>query len=448
MLKKNNRMNSTQESHTDEINNLLNKIDKYSLQVTNLQAELESERKRRTRLEHRLETIAKNKLRQTRQQTRIMRQQEEVVRDLSCELDQVSKKLKKSVKATFSWEDKAKELEQDLEKKHREILEITKDLENTNEIIKQQKKELEDAQTIVELYEQLKVQSRTEEVRLGRERKNFYNQAKQIYKSYREIQNDISRSEVKLKEKLSKSSVFPLKMWEDEKKEKKMKEEKESEDEERQKDNKKREKILNKRVNVFKTENAFLKKKIIGLLNQFCAELDQDQSQISDIELSFYQKSLKHTRKKSRSFLPINKRRASINKLILKKKNNENENSLFKINTLKLSEMNFKNFNENKKKKFCNNQNKNNESNVVKSSRHIFKSKKDFQDLKEKEYEDCHQSIKSDLVSSKQMKISCIESSSVIGGQTFHVLTQQNIRKISKNSENDNKNQHFISKIL
>ena len=422
-------MNSTEQSHTDEITNLLSQIDKFNKEATNLRAELESERKTRLRLEHRLETIAQNKLRQTRQQTRIMRQQDEVVRDLSCELDQVTQQLKLSKSAKFSWKDKVKELETKLEESQADTRKVRKELKKARETLKRQKTELEDAQTIVELYEQLKVQSRTEEVRLGRERKSFLDTAQQIYKSYRNVQAEMTKSEAKMKEKLSKSAVFPVKKEEISKREEG-----------------KREKVLEKRVNVFKTENAFLKKKVIGLLNQFCAEIAHDQSQVSDIELSFYQKSVKNPKKKSSSILPLNARRTSINKLISSRKNNENENSIFKINTLKLPEINFKNLKE--KNFFPINKNNLKELNQVKSSRYVFKSKKDLDYSKEQQFEDCHQSIKSDLVSSRQMKISCIESSSVIGGKTFHVITPKNLRKISKNSDNEKQKNHYISKKL
>ena len=114
-------MNSPEQSHTDEINLLLEQIDKYSLELSNLKAELESEKKVRARLELRLEMMERNKLQQTRQQTRIMRRQEETVRDLSCELDSMSQKLKRSERKGFSWEDKARDFTGQLEAKDRHI---------------------------------------------------------------------------------------------------------------------------------------------------------------------------------------------------------------------------------------------------------------------------------------------------------------------------------------
>jgi chromosome segregation ATPase len=420
-------MNSPKKSHTDEINLLLTKIDEYESEITTLKTELESEKKIRNRLESRLEMIEKNKLLQTKQQTRIMREQEKAVRDLSCELDHVSKKLKKSVKKTFSWEDKVEVLKTKLQNKEQEYIDLENELKRTKTKMKKQEEELRDAQTIVELYEQLKLQSRTEEMRLHQERKSVYNRAKEIYKSYRDIQNEISRSEIKLKENLSKSAVLPLNL------DKEIVETKREGKKEIHLD--KKAKIIEKKLNIFKTENAFLKKKIINLLNQYCAELVQNSSHISDVELSVYQKSLRNVEKKSSSVLPINSRKKSISRLMNSRKNNNTENSLFKINTLKLPKIKIKN--EKKSENKINIEN----SFHVNSKLKFYESRKKSDDLAEKDKRG--NSIKSDLVKSNQFKISCIESSSVIGGQTFHVVTQKNLRKISKTSEHDNK--QFIS---
>jgi hypothetical protein len=420
-------MNSPEKSHTDEINLLLAKIDEYSIEVTNLKTELESEKKVRSRLERRLEMIEQNKLLQTKQQTRIMREQEKTVRDLSCELDHVSKKLKSTVQAKFSWEDKVEELKTKLQNKHQEFIELKEELNRTNIKLKKQEEELRDAQTIVELYEQLKLQSRTEEHRINQERKSIYNRAKEIYKSYRNIHNEISKSQIKLKENLSKSAVLPFNQQK-EIMETKMSEKKEI-------DQEKRLKTIDKRINIFKTENAFLKKKIINLLNQFCAEIVQNQSQVSDVELSMYQKSFRNIDKKSSSVLPINSRKKSISRLMNSRKNNNTENSLFKINTLKLPELKIKNVRQKKIK---------DNSEDINLNLKYFDSRKKSNNSMEKKRHKRECSIKSDLVTSNQFKISCIESSSVIGGKTFHVVTQKNLRKISKTSEQDNK--QFISK--
>lgn len=379
--------------------------------------------------------IENNKLSQTRQQTRIMRQQEEVVRDLSCELDQVSRKLRKSKITSGSWEEKVKALEDKLQEKEKQLRKLKNKLRDSQEKLKKQASELRDAQTIVELYKQLKMQSRNEEIRQLREKKSIYDKAKEIYKSYRNIQNEITRSEIKLKENLSKSAVLPMDLG-SEAGQRKMSTSRTNDEN----GNEKRTKILEKRINIYKIENMFLKKKIISLLNQYCAEFEQDRSQVSDVELSFYQKSLKNIPKKAEEGLPINSRRKSINRLMSSRRNHEHENSLFKMNTLKLpisiqnkSEQNFKN--------------QANKSKLERSTHR--KSHFEVFDLSKRENPEQNESkrgksTKSDLVKSNHFNISCIENSSVIGGKTFHVVTQRDIRKISKHSDQDKK--HFISR--
>lgn len=425
-------MNSPESSQANEINLLLVKIDEYSLMVNRLKDELQSEQKTRTRLERRLEMIEKNKLSQTRQQTRIMRQQEEVVRDLSCELDQVSRKLRKSKILGCSWEDKVKALEEKVQEKEKQHAELREKLRATEEKLKKQASELRDAQTIVELYEQLKMQSRNEEIRLHQERKSIYKKAKEIYKSYRNIQNEISRSEIKLKENLSKSAVLPMHS-ESEAGQRKMSASRTNDERSQHR----RTKILEKRINIYKTENLFLKKKIISLLNQYCAEFPQDRSQMSDVETSFYQRSLNHTQRKPASALPVNCRKKSINRLMSSKRNHEFENSLFKINTLKLpiqtqnkSVHDFKNSGKNKKLE---------QSAHRKSNLEVYDSSRRLQEQARR-----GKSAKSDLVKSNHFNISCIEDSTVIGGKTFHVVTQRDLRKISKHSEQDQK--QFVSR--
>ena len=424
-------MNSPKKSHADEINSLLTKIDEYENQITTLKTELEAEKKIRSRLECRLEMIEKNKLLHTKQQTRIMREQEKTVRDLSCELDHVAKKLKKSVKETFSWEDKVGVLKKKLQDKQQEYIDLNEVFKKHKIKFKKQTEELRDAQTIVELYEQLKLQSRTEELRLHQERKSVYNRAKEIYKSYRDVQNQISRSQIKLKENLSKSAVLPLN-FEKEKVDTQIHAKKESGLEKKLKN-------VEKRLNIFKTENAFLKKKIINLLNQYCAELAHNSSQISDVELSVYKKSLRNIEKKSSSVLPINARKKSISRLMNSRKPNNAEKSLFKISNFKLSKI--KNVNE--KNKISENKININNVNNLKVNLKYYDSRKRSNEVPENAKIKRDHSTKSDLVHSNQFKISCIESSSVIGGQTFHVVTQKNLRKISKTSEQDNK--QFIS---
>lgn len=427
-------MNIAEKSHTDEINSLLAQIDKYTIELANVEAELDSERKTRARLELRLEMIEKNKLDQTRQQTRIMRKQEEVVRDLSCELDHVSKRLRKSVKASFSWGDKVKELKGKLDESEQMVGDLREKLARTEEKLKKQNEELRDAKTIVELYEQLKVQSRTEEVRLNRQRKSIYQKAKEIYTSYRNVQKEMSKNDEILREKLTRSAVLPVK-GEETREKGLLEEEKEREED-------KRLKAVERRMNVFKTENAFLKKKIIGFLNQYCAELPNTQSQMSEVELSFYQKSVRKKPKRSTSGLPINARKSSICQLMTSRKKDQSENSLFKINTLKISKP--KNLNSGEKKIFLGTERLGKAKvDFVKSSRHLFESKKRLEEEDKKEAKKRNNSTKSDLMSSNKLKISCIETSNVIGGKTFHIISQNNVRKISKNSEQDKK--QFIS---
>lgn len=430
-LKKNNRMNSPTQSHTDEINLLLGKIDEYSQRASQLQTELSAEKKSRARLASRLEMIEKNKLSRTRQQTRIMRQQEEVVRDLSCELDQVSRKLKRSVQVGSSWEDKFKDLEERLREKERALADLRRRLAASEDRLRLLAAELREAQTIVELYEQLKLQSRNEEIRKERKHKTLYKKAEEIIKSYRDIHNEISRSEIKFKESLSKSAVLPAKLRSEDGGAKKAGEE---EDLARQK------KLLEKRINIFKTENFFLKRKVLNLLNQYCAEFTQDRSQASEIELSSYQKSLNQIPKKSVSALPINDHKKSITRLISSKRHHENENSLFKINTLKLS------LTPSVAGKSHLRESGKLERSVEprpRPRRDKSASRRKLEALRERQRARRGKSTKSDLAKSSKFSISCLEDSSLIGKNTFHVVMQRDLRQISKTSDNE---AQFVSK--
>jgi hypothetical protein len=430
-------MISPEQTHTDEINLLLEQIDKYSLELSNLKTELETEKKVRARLELRLEMMERNKLQQTRQQTRIMRRQEETVRDLSCELDSISRKLKKSERVGFSWEDKAKDFTRKLEEKDTEISQLKEKLNASQDVLKKQSEELRDAKTIVELYDQLKLHSRTEEMRRVQQNKSILNKARELYLSYRNVQNEMFKNEKQMKEKLSKSAVVPVNLAQSPVV-RKFSNPEVKETETQLKD------VYERRLNVFKTENTFLKKKIITLLNKYLAEVANDQSQLSDIEISFYQKSMKPNVRRSVSKLPGNNRRTSISQLINTRKSNENENSIFKINTLKIPKMKINKSGRKMESVLPINKKEKSKVDQVKSSRMLFPSTLVNKDnLKEKARD---QSTKSDLVKSNHLRISCLESSSVIGGQTFHMVTQKNLRKISKYSEQEKSN--FISKCL
>lgn len=275
-------MKSQRQDPLEEINRLLTKIDVDSEKLQLLENELKEEREKSEKLSKELENLKENKVRQSRQKTKILRERDDIVRDMSTELNTISARLKSTVHEKSNWHRKLEDSQSVVGQLHERISRLEIGLKNKDKLLIDKQKKIESIEGVIELYEQLKLQSKNEDWKMNRDRKVISDKAQKLLTCYQDVQKGLFKSEIILKKKFknsllissgdtaSKNSRFKCSC-------------------------KSSPHNFQRRLNLLRTENSFLKRKVIKLLNQYCA----DQISISDInknqsqvELSFYQKSV------------------------------------------------------------------------------------------------------------------------------------------------------------
>lgn len=260
-----------------EIHRLLAKIDKDSRRIAELETALEESREERDRLLKTNEQLKIESKTRNRQQSLMIRERDHAVRDISTELSQVSTKLKKKEEAQSEQQRLIRRLKDDLYrsesklvetnmKLHRKIAKI-ESLNKENTLLRSEKSELE---RLVGMYDELKSQIKFEEVQRQRERKKVLEKAQSLFKSVIEVKEDLTKSEAFLKESLSKSQEKGLR---------------EAQKSQRSKASNSSDEMLKLRqakVGLLNAQNAFLKKKVFKLLNQYFL---RDSQQLAEQEV-------------------------------------------------------------------------------------------------------------------------------------------------------------------
>lgn len=272
-------MRSNQENLQTEILKLLDKIDQLTTSNSNLQEELDEARLLNEKIGEELRHLKQNQMKASKQRTRILRERDEIVRDISCELDTMSANLNSKIKEKSQFEMKYKDKVAEVEVLEAQLREIKSDLKNKDKIISNQRQELNQYEEMKEIYEQMKLEMKAEVWKKKLTNKKINAQIQQIHKNYFEMNNQLNKSQQELKSKLKESFIVSSSF------------EKKNCSCHKQKID-----IENSRMKLYKTENIFLKKKVIKLLNRYCSSVTKPSSKSvykklqNKFELSFNQK--------------------------------------------------------------------------------------------------------------------------------------------------------------
>lgn len=252
----------------DEIHKLLSKIDKDSARILTLESNLEESHKETARLQTLVDKLKTKSQSRHRQQSQMIKERDRAVRDISCELSHVSTTLKRR-------EETGGEQSRKLEKLRNEVFKCEGRLEQANATIGKRdeqmvklKKEIEEMgktkaelESLVQMYDELKLQLKFEEERRVRERQKVYEKAQNLFKSVSEVKQDLSKSEAFLKATLSPGSNSPRtkSSFNNGSLPNSRSERSESGSD----------RLRNAKVGLLNAQNAFLKRKVFLLLNEY-----------------------------------------------------------------------------------------------------------------------------------------------------------------------------------
>lgn len=253
-------MNCDPENLQNEILELLSKIDELNENNSYLKDELNQEKEKNINLEKELNIFKQKQMKASKQRTRILRERDEIVRDISCELDTVSAKLNSEIKEKGLFEMKMKDRVAEIEVLEAQNRQIKSELKKKDKEILKLKDEITQFQEMKEIFEQMKLEIKADSWKKKLNTKKINEKMKKIHEDYLQLKNDLNKSKDELKTKFKESVL--MNSSNDKKNFKNCNCQKDIID------------IEKPRMKLLKTENIYLKKKVIKLLNQYCSSLN------------------------------------------------------------------------------------------------------------------------------------------------------------------------------
>jgi chromosome segregation ATPase len=288
----------------DEIEKLLKKIDKDTERIKYLETLIEFEQKSKQALERRLLVLEELQAKSSYQQSRMLRERDSMVREMSVEIDTISTRLKNSVNENVDWKKRYKKLEKIYEELEIDFANLKKSHENIQKQVSQKKIEIKQIGDVMELYKNLKKDVQMKE-RWNQQEKNLIQlKAKEISSNYSRLKEDLEYSQDKLKKMIMRNSRVPLEI-----------------------PNKKLQKtereMLEQKIFMLTKDNLYLKKELLSLIKKITSKstLDLNKDNAS--------------KEKVKGFQDVMKDETNLNGSILSFSNNNiNENlSLDRINS-------------------------------------------------------------------------------------------------------------------
>lgn len=252
----------------DEIHKLLSKIDKDSARILTLESNLEESHRETARLQTLVDQLKTKSQSRHRQQSLMIKERDRAVRDISCELSHVSTTLKRREETggeqsrklqrfrdeVFKCEGRLEQANATIGKRDGEITKLMSEIEEMGKT----KAELE---SLVQMYDELKLQLKFEEEQRVRERQKVYEKAQHLFKSVSEVKQDLSKSEAFLKATLSPESNSP--------RTKSSFNNGSLPNSRSEKSQSGSDRLRNAKVGLLNAQNAFLKRKVFLLLNEY-----------------------------------------------------------------------------------------------------------------------------------------------------------------------------------
>jgi chromosome segregation ATPase len=249
----------------DEIEKLLKKIDKDTERIKYLETMIEFEQKSKKALERRLLVLEELQAKSSYQQSRMLRERDSMVREMSVEIDTISTRLKNSVNENVDWKKRYKKLEKIYEELEIDFSKLKKRYEDLHGEMGQKKGELKEIQEVMDLYQNLKKDVKMKERWEQQEKNLIQTKAKEISTHYLKLKEDLKFSQDKLKKMIIRNSRVPLETG--------------------SRYSKMDRDVLEQKVFILTKDNLYLKTELLGLLKQIMANSPENKEEIRKLDL-------------------------------------------------------------------------------------------------------------------------------------------------------------------
>lgn len=189
-----------------EIENLLKKIDQDTERIKYLETRIEFEKKAKKELERRLLALEELQAKSTYQKSRILKERDCMVREMSVEIDNISARLKNSVSENVDWKRRYKKLEKIYEELEVDFFRLKSQLERRSKELGDKETEVRQIREVVDLYQNLQKDVKMKERWSRQEKDLIHLRALEISTHYQKLKEDILFSQGKLKKMILRNS--------------------------------------------------------------------------------------------------------------------------------------------------------------------------------------------------------------------------------------------------
>lgn len=193
-----------------EIEKLLRKIDEDTERIKYLETCIDFERKAKQEAERRLQVLEGLRAKSSYQQSRILKERDVVVREMSVELDNISTRLKNSVNENVDWKRRYQKLERIYEELEGDFFKLKGRHEKLQRELSEKKIELRHTREVTDLYQNLKKDVQLRERWTKQEKNLIHMKAREISAHYRKLREDIEFSQGKLRKMIVRNSRVML----------------------------------------------------------------------------------------------------------------------------------------------------------------------------------------------------------------------------------------------
>lgn len=189
-----------------EIDKLLRKIDQDTERIKYLETRIEIEKKSKKELERRLMILEELQAKSSYQKSRILRERDSMVREMSVEIDNISARLKNSVNENVDWKRRYLKLEKIYEELEGDFFRVKSQLESRTKELGEKETELKQIREVMEMYQNLKKDVQIKEHWEKQEKSLIHLRAQEISAHYTKLKEDILYSQGKLKKMIFRNS--------------------------------------------------------------------------------------------------------------------------------------------------------------------------------------------------------------------------------------------------
>ena len=194
----------------EEIEQLLHRIDQDTQRIKQLEGQIEMEQSAKQQLEKRLLALEEQQAKSSFQQSRMLRERDSVVREMSVEIDSISARLKNRVIENTDWKKKYRKLEQMYEELEVDFFQLKERCEDLSQKLEEKDQELKQIRDIMSLYQQLKKDVKLQEKWKQQEHNLITFKANEISKYYQKLKQNLVNDHKKFKQMIVKSMQVPI----------------------------------------------------------------------------------------------------------------------------------------------------------------------------------------------------------------------------------------------